>query len=114
MHGEVLHDHSTLHQVVEVELLLQRLLHDELLLATIELAEELGGVVLERQLTVILLEARLHLKFLAHEIDLRIIEVDDDSHELLPFWLLIEVLKHLDLVIQTIEDATLFNEWVQL
>ena len=80
MHGEVLQYHTTLRQVVEIELLLQRLHHDELLLASIKLLKKRRGAVLERQLNIKLLHARFNLEPLSHLIDLRVVKVDDHSN----------------------------------
>ena len=99
MHGEMLHNHTIFNQVVEFELFLQRLYHDELLLTRVELLEELGGVVLERQLYVELLHARLNLEHLSHVINLRVIKVDDHSDQIFSLRLLLEVTYLLDLIV---------------
>ena len=78
--GEVIGDDPTLEQVLEVDLLLQRLDYDRLMLCTVELVEHVGGEALKSSTAVVHGKAAFDFEDLAHEIDHRVIEVQDDHH----------------------------------
>ena len=76
----MIQDHTTLHHVFHVDLLLKCLDDDRLVLAAIELVEHVSSVASERLLAVVLRQTALDIQYLAHKIDYAVIKVENDQH----------------------------------
>lgn len=113
--GEVIGDDPTLEQVLEVDLLLQRLDYDRLMLRTVELVEHVGSEALESGTAVVHGKTAFDFEDLAHEIDHGVIKVQDDHHSVCATLIiaLIEVFRCVYLGEDRVVDASSADQVIQ-
>lgn len=86
------------------------------MLSTIELVKHVCSVALERLLAVILGQATLDIQNFAHQVNDRVIEVENDHHSVSTSFSMtfVEIFRRLNLVEDTVVDATATDQRIQL
>lgn len=91
MYRPVVLDDTTVTEIVDIDLLHERLSYDGLVLTTVELLEHVRCVTLVGQLRVIVREAAGNSKNFAHQVNDRVLEVEYDHCRIRIVKLLFEV-----------------------
>ena len=111
VHWEVFKNNTTLTHVVHIYFLLKSLPNDCLMLAAIELVKLITSIAQKRLGTVVLGQTTLNFEDLTHQINDRVIEIDDNDQGIRTssFRCLIEVFRFLNVIENWVVNSTTFD-----
>lgn len=114
MHREVVHNDTTLFQVLDIYFLFEGLYNNGLNLSRVELVKQVACVAPERQYAVIRGQSAVNFEDLTHQIDNRVIKEEHNYYQVSVAGCFVEVVRLLYLVIDRVVNSSSGHKRKQL